>query len=71
VAGAYRNTRLKTPTHVLVGADDPVIRPEFLHRIDEYVDDLALEYVAGVGHFVADERPAVVIQRALEFFAKP
>jgi pimeloyl-ACP methyl ester carboxylesterase len=53
------------------GADDPIVRPEFLHRIDEYVDDLAMEYVAGAGHFVADERPQVVAQRALEFFAKP
>jgi hypothetical protein len=29
-----------------------------------------MEYVAGAGHFVADERPQVVAQRALEFFAK-
>ena len=30
-----------------------------------------MEYVEGAGPFVADERPEVVIQRALEFFAKP
>ena len=70
LSGAYRDARMKTPTLVLVGADDP-IGPEFLHGIDEHVDDLAMEYVEGAGHFVADERPEVVIQRALEFFAKP
>jgi pimeloyl-ACP methyl ester carboxylesterase len=70
LSGAYRDARMKTPTLVLVGADDP-IGPEFLHGIDEHVDDLAMEYVEGAGHFVADERSEAVIQRALEFFAKP
>src|SRR5215211_3443452 len=44
LSGAYRDARMKTPTLVLVGADDP-IGPEFLHGIDEHVDDLAMEYV--------------------------
>ena len=70
LGGAYRDTRLTTPTHVLVGADDPNVRPEFIHGLDEYVDDLTMEYVDGAGHFVAGERPEAVVQRALEFFAK-
>ena len=54
---SYRSSRLSTPTRVLVGADDPSIRLDFLHGFDDYVDDLALEFVAGASHFVADERP--------------
>lgn len=68
--GAYRDTRMTTPTLVLVGADDP-IGPEFLHGIEEHVDDLVVHHVEGAGHFVADERPEAVIQHALQFFAKP
>jgi pimeloyl-ACP methyl ester carboxylesterase len=34
----------------------------------EYADDLTLEEVAGASHFIADEKPQVVIDRALEFF---
>jgi pimeloyl-ACP methyl ester carboxylesterase len=34
----------------------------------EYADDLTLEEVDGASHFIADEKPQVVIDRALEFF---
>jgi pimeloyl-ACP methyl ester carboxylesterase len=71
MAGAYRKSRLRTPTSVLVGADDPNTRAEFLHGYDEYVDDLQVEYVDGASHFVAEDRPDVVVDRALDFFARP
>jgi pimeloyl-ACP methyl ester carboxylesterase len=72
LGGSYRrSTRLSTPTRALVGADDPNIRPEFLHGYEDYVDDLELDFVDGASHFVANERPDVVLERALEFFAKP
>lgn len=71
VAGAYRKSRLRTPTSVLVGADDPNIRAEFMHGFEEYVDDLHMEYVDRAGHFVAEDRPDVVVDRALELFARP
>jgi pimeloyl-ACP methyl ester carboxylesterase len=71
LGGSYRSTRLSTPTRVLVGADDPNIRPEFLHGYEDYVDDLELEFVGGASHFVADDRPDVVLDRALELFAQP
>jgi pimeloyl-ACP methyl ester carboxylesterase len=70
LSGSYRNTRLTTPTRVLVGADDPNIRLEFLHGYEEYVDDLALEFIDNASHFVADERPDVVVEKALELFAR-
>lgn len=71
MAGAYRRSRLRTPTFVIVGVDDPNMRAEFLHGYDEYVDDLQVEYVDGASHFVAEDRPDVVVDRALAFFARP
>lgn len=70
MGGSYRSSRLITPTRVLVGADDPNIRLEFLHGYEEYVGDLALEFVDGASHFVADDKPSVVIERAIELFAR-
>lgn len=71
MAGAYRRSRLRTPTFVIVGVDDPNMRAEFLHGFEEYVDDLEVEYVDGASHFVAEDRPDVVVDRALAFFARP
>ncbi len=30
-----------------------------------------MEFIGGASHFIADERPDVVVDRALEFFARP
>jgi pimeloyl-ACP methyl ester carboxylesterase len=69
--GAYRRTRLTTPTRVLIGADDPVIRPEILGGYEDYTDDMTVEIVDDASHFIADERPDVVLKRALELFTRP
>lgn len=69
INGAYRGTRLTTPTLVLIGAADPALRPEFISGYEPYVDDLEVEFVEGASHFIADERPDLVVERALEFFA--
>ena len=63
--------RLTTPTRLLAGAQDPVVRPRFLGGYQDYPDDLALEIVDGASHFIADERPAAVVEHALELFAPP
>jgi pimeloyl-ACP methyl ester carboxylesterase len=70
LSGSYRKTRLVTPTHVVVGADDPNVRPEFIRGYEAYVDDLTLEYVEGASHFIVDDRPDVVLDRALALFAR-
>ena len=46
-AGLYRGTRLAVPTRVLIGADDPVVRQEFLSRHEAYADDLMVHLVSG------------------------
>jgi pimeloyl-ACP methyl ester carboxylesterase len=65
VLGRYRGTRLRTPTHVLYGAEDPGIKPELLGGHEDHADHLEVELVRGAGHFVADDRPDVVVERAL------
>jgi pimeloyl-ACP methyl ester carboxylesterase len=66
LAGHYRNDRLRTPTLLLLGADDGVIRPHQLRGYEPYADDMRLELIPGVGHFIAEEAPDLVVERAIE-----
>ena len=67
--GRYHSLRLTTPTLWLHGLGDAVIRPEMLEGYQPYADDLRLELVEHAGHFVHEDRPELVAERALEFFA--
>ncbi|RZL77544.1 MAG: alpha/beta hydrolase [Rhodococcus sp. (in: high G+C Gram-positive bacteria)] len=69
LTGAYGRSRLRTPTRALVGAEDPIVRPEFLGGFVEHTDDFGIEFVDGASHFVVDERPDAVLEHVLEFFA--
>ncbi|HXD57074.1 MAG TPA: alpha/beta hydrolase [Thermoleophilaceae bacterium] len=71
VRGRYRSLRLQTPTLWLHGSRDVVIRPEMLNGYEPYADDLEVEHVPDAGHFIAEQRPELVLERALEFFARP
>jgi pimeloyl-ACP methyl ester carboxylesterase len=62
--------RLHTPTLLLHGTGDTVLRPAFLRGYEAYADDMKLELVDGVGHYIADEAPDLILERALEFFAR-
>jgi pimeloyl-ACP methyl ester carboxylesterase len=66
--GHYRSQRLTVPTRILAGEADPVIRADILAGFEPYADDMSVEILEGCGHFVAEERPDVVIQRARELF---
>jgi pimeloyl-ACP methyl ester carboxylesterase len=66
--GHYRSQRLTVPTRILAGEADPVIRPEILVGYEPYAEDMSVEVVERCGHFVAEERPDVVIERARELF---
>ncbi len=67
--GRYRGIRLRTPTLQLFGEDDGVIRPYQLRGYEGHADQMELELVPGVGHFIAEEAPELVASRALDFFA--
>ena len=68
--GVYRDQKLTTPTVVLCGADDPVMRPEFLGGYEDNADDLTIEIVPDASHFIPDEQPAAVAKHALELIAR-
>jgi len=70
VRGRYKDKRLKAPVLWLHGTDDPVIRPFMIQGTEAHSDaEVTIELVEGVGHFIADERPDLVLERALTFFA--
>jgi pimeloyl-ACP methyl ester carboxylesterase len=68
LAGRYRNSRLRTPTLLLFGADDGVLRPHQLRGYERHADDMRLELIPGVGHFTPEEAPELVVDRAIAHF---
>ena len=68
--GRYAGTRLRTPTLFLFGTSDQVITERILRGFDDHADDMELELVPGVGHFIVDERPELVVERMLDFFSR-
>lgn len=68
VAGRYRKARLRVPTLVLHGKEDPIVPRSFLWGHDRYADDLRVEIVSNAGHYLPEERPGVVADKVLEFF---
>jgi pimeloyl-ACP methyl ester carboxylesterase len=69
VRGRYAAQRLTVPTLLAFGVDDFVLRPQMLAGYQRHADDMRVELVPGCGHFIADERPDLVAERAREFFA--
>jgi pimeloyl-ACP methyl ester carboxylesterase len=67
VRGRYAGRRLTVPTRLVFGTDDKVLRPEMLAGYRRHADDMEVELVPGCGHFIADERPELVADRARAF----
>jgi pimeloyl-ACP methyl ester carboxylesterase len=66
--GRYARTRLEVPTRLVFGTDDAALRPNLLAGYQHHADDMQVELVPGCGHFIADEKPELVADRALSFF---
>jgi pimeloyl-ACP methyl ester carboxylesterase len=71
IRGRYARDRLIVPTRLLFGTDDTALRPELLAGYQHHADDMQVELVPGCGHFIADEKPDLVAERATRFFASP
>ena len=69
--GRYLDKRLTVPTLMLFGEDDFALRPELLAGYEHHADDMRVELVPGCGHFIADERPDLVADRAKAFLGEP
>jgi pimeloyl-ACP methyl ester carboxylesterase len=67
--GRYRSQRLRTPTRMLFGSRDPVLTPRMLQGYGRYADDMSVELVDDAGHFIAEDCPELVAERAMAFFS--
>jgi pimeloyl-ACP methyl ester carboxylesterase len=64
--GQFRERRLTVPTRLIVGTSDVVARG-MSDDYREYADDMEIDYVDGAGHWLPEEMPEVVLERALAF----
>lgn len=65
---AFADLRLEAPTRLLFGADDFYIPLALLEGLEANGDDLTLEIVRGCSHWLPEERPDLVADRALALF---
>lgn len=68
--GRYRGMRLHVPTLVLAGGSDITVPPVLLRGYEPYADAMAVEVVPDAGHFLPEECPALVADRARAFFGQ-
>lgn len=70
VSGRWNSTPITAPTRLIFGEDDVFITPDLIRgdRHRRHADDMEVEFVPGCGHFIADERPDLVLARAREHF---
>jgi pimeloyl-ACP methyl ester carboxylesterase len=59
VAGRYAKERLRVPTTLLAGDRDPVVRYSDLSGAN--ADELTVERLPGLGHFLPEEAPGTVL----------
>jgi pimeloyl-ACP methyl ester carboxylesterase len=62
--------RLKPPTRFLFGAKDLAIPQRLLEGVERHCDDIVVELVPDSGHFIAEEKPDLVAERAAELFER-
>jgi pimeloyl-ACP methyl ester carboxylesterase len=69
IEGRYHDRTLTTPTRLLWGRRDPIVRGAQSDQHPPFAPELETEWVDGTGHFLPEERPELVIARARELFA--
>lgn len=62
--------RLRPPARFLFGMRDKAVSYRVLAGVEDHCDDLTVELVPDSGHFIAEEKPELVAERALELFAR-
>ncbi len=67
--GRYAGARLSVPTLLLFGTGDAALNHKLLAGYERHADQMTIEKVDGCGHFIADEMPQLVTEKAREFFS--
>jgi pimeloyl-ACP methyl ester carboxylesterase len=65
---AFEDLRLTVPTRIVFGAADKALSPVVLRGIEHHCDDVTVELVPDSGHFIAEEKPELVAERAADLF---
>ncbi len=70
MSGAFKQHTLATPIHLLWGRRDQILQGGRDHGDHErYAPNMRIEWVDDTGHFLPEERPELVVQRARELFS--
>jgi pimeloyl-ACP methyl ester carboxylesterase len=65
--GEFNDARVDVPVRWLSGTADPVIIPALLDGYGDRISDFQVELVDGVGHWIIDQRPELVLDRIRAF----
>jgi pimeloyl-ACP methyl ester carboxylesterase len=68
--GRYSELPLRVPTLLVVGERDLAIPTRVVREHAARADVMELELVPDAGHFIVDEKPELVADRILRFFAR-
>lgn len=68
--GEYDSARVDVPVRWLTGTEDPVITPDGTNGYADHISDFAVELVPGVGHWIVDQRPDLVLDRLRAFLRR-
>jgi pimeloyl-ACP methyl ester carboxylesterase len=69
IKGGYAKQTLRTPTLFLHGVVDRCIDPAYVRKGSRHAPNMTVETLEDIGHFVPEEAPAIVIERATAHFA--
>jgi pimeloyl-ACP methyl ester carboxylesterase len=69
--GRYADAHLAVPARLLFGEKEPAMSPAMLEGAEDHADDLTVEILPGVGHFIPEQCPELVLDRARDLFGLP
>lgn len=67
VRGEYANARVEIPLRWVTGLKDPVITPALHRGYENYASNITFERVPGVGHWIIEQAPNLVLDRLRTF----